>query len=379
MTDPITSEHYDGLIPNASRTPRNEVGGLAVFEGVLMRSRTGFAIAVRKDDGSISVMQVPFASLVTRKKGFGLPIIRGATALGEMMVIGTRAMIYSSADHNDDTEEEVTQSAGKVATMIGTSLALLLTLFVVVPDLAASLLLNYTVHSSTSGNVLTDADYPLLFNLYAGIIRIAILLGYILSLGWNTEIRRLFQYHGAEHKAVLALEEGRDVTVGRARVHDTIHPRCGTTLLTTIALLSVVLFAVADSLLLIYISNFPAWPYIQQKLVQFLAHLVMLPVAIGVSFELMKYCTRNWQKKWCRRILWPGTAMQRLTTRQPDDRQLEVAIVSLFGALAISPGQRNVRRYVVRGLEDDETAPGFIPRSPARPAPAEPPVNISSA
>lgn len=372
--------HFEGSIPNASRTPRNEVGGLAVFEGVLMRSRTGFAIAVRRKNGAITVRQFPYASLVYKRRGWGFPVVRGAAALAEMMVIGTRALRYSSDMIDESQEEERKETSPKrLAFLLFNSLLMVAALFVLLPNVGASAIMHYTVlndwlNLSEPGNA--EADYPFLFNIISGVIRLALLAAYILGLAISPDIRRVFQYHGAEHKSVLALEEGKDVSVARAREHDTIHPRCGTTLLALAAILSIIVFAAADEILRLYVSGYPGWHYVLQKSIQLGAHLVALPLIIGLSFELVKYCGRRWDLKWCRWMLWPGLLFQRLTTRQPDDHQLEVAIVALFGALAIPSYERGIRTYTVRGLEDDESAPGYVPQSPARPVgPSEPAPN----
>jgi uncharacterized protein YqhQ len=366
----MTSEemHYEGDLPNPSRTPRNEVGGLAVFEGVMMRSRTGFALAMRRRDGAIRVRQIPYSSILQKRKAFALPILRGAAALGEMMFIGTRALNYSSAYLDGEKQEELDQK--RLGILLGLSLLMMAVVFVLLPDLLTS----YFFHKPFFESLLslnqnggyTEADYPIIANLVSGTIRLGLLILYIVCISFNKDIRRVFQYHGAEHKSVMALEEGRDVTVARARVHDTLHPRCGTTLLATLVLVTVVAFAVIDGLLAGQISGFPDWPLFWRKFVQLLAHLIFLPVVIGICFELMKYCNRNWGKKWCRAILWPGITLQRLTTRQPTDHQLEVAIVALLAALAIPRGEKQVKSYTVRGLEDDESAPGYVERSPAR-------------
>lgn len=347
-----------GTVSNPSRTPRNEVGGLAVFEGVLMRSRTGFAIAVRRRDGRIELSQFPFASLVSRSRTLGLPVLRGAAALGEMMVIGTRALRYSSA-MSEEEEEPEPSSLGRVIVL---SLGLMMALLVLLPNLLASI----SIGLFSPG--LVEADHPFLFNVVSGLWRLIAILVYIAAISLNDDIRRVFEYHGAEHKAVLALEEGRDVTVDRARRHDTLHPRCGTTLLALIAIVAIPVFALLDVVLHHSISGYPEWHYIPRKLVQVGGHLLVAPLAIGIGFELIKHCSRQPGRWYSRALLWPGFLLQRLTTRQPNDEQLEVAIAALLGALAIGPHDRQTRTWSIRGLEDDPSAPGYRPRSPARPA-----------
>ena len=367
---------FEGTVPNASGTPRGEVGGLAVFEGVMMRSRTGFAIAQRRADGAIVLTQFPYTSLTLRSKPWRLPFFRGAASLSEMMLIGTKALRYSAENAEGEEARKTRESTdARMTWLIVASLASMFGLLVVLPNLFLTGLVHLAglvqwLDADGSGTF-TEADHPFLFNILAGVVRVVILVVYILFLSMNDEIRRVFQYHGAEHKAVLALEEGRDVTVGRARLHDTLHPRCGTTFLALLALLSILGFAVGDVLLVQQVSGYPDWGFLSRKGVQLLMHLLMLPLLIGVTFEVIKFTSRRMRSRWARWILTPGFLLQRLTTRQPDDRQLEVAIIALFGALAIPPGHQPVESYVVRGLEDDETAPGFVPRTPARPAGTE--------
>lgn len=371
MTDsPI---HFEGTIPNESGTPRNEVGGLAVFEGVMMRSRTGFAIAQRLPDGTITLTQFPFASLIQRSRTLRLPFLRGATSLSEMMLIGTRAMNFAAATLDPAPAKEDESRGARLGLLILGSLAAMVLLLVVLPNLIVTFAGEATGLSSVmdadGAGGFNELDHPILYNLMTGGVRLLILTGYVAVLSLSADIRRVFEYHGAEHKAVLALEEGRDVTVDRARRHDTLHPRCGTMFLALLAIVSIIGFATGDSFLMLHVSGYPDWSLPWRKCAQFLIHLAILPILVSAVFEFIKFAGSRADRRWVRVLMWPGFLLQRLTTRQPDDRQLEVAIVALFGALAIPRHQRSVETYVVRGLEDDETAPGFVAKSPARPAP----------
>ncbi len=334
-----------------------------------MRSRTGFAIAIRHRDGTITLRQIPLAALSARKGPLGLPVVRGAAALGDMMLIGTQALRYSSnllEDEEDRIRGKKTEDRpSNLPAIIAWSLGLMLLLLVLIPNL-----LSNVVGSWLGANHLFETDHPLLFNLLAGVMRLFVIVVYILAISLNHEVRRVFEYHGAEHKAVSNLGEGRDVTVGRARIHDTLHPRCGTTLLALVAIVSVFAFSITDYLIATRISGFPNWHFIIQKFVQIGGHLLILPIVLGLAFELVKYCARNLRSSFSRVVLAPGFFLQRLTTRQPDDLQLEVAISALFAALAISSRDREIKTWRIRGLEFDESAPGFVPQSPARPAPA---------
>lgn len=355
--------HFHGAIPNSSRTPRNEVGGLAIYRGVLMISRTGFAMAVRRKDGAISLRQVPLPLPRSRRTSLkGMPFLRGVAMHQSMVKIGNEGFRFakSVADQSDEdglgaaTMDENHDSHWPL--LLG-SAAALLTLLIFLPNLLAEFF-----------GPGTQTENPLLFNLLAGIIRLALLLGYVIALGWDADIREVFQYHGAEHKAVHALEENRDVTVARARNYDTIHDRCGTNFIALVCLLSVILFSIGDASIPLIDSGFSERGIIFQKAAQLTLNVLMLPFAAAFSFELIKHAARRPRSRWAAAVLGPGRFFQRFTTRPPNDHQLEVAIVALFAALDISHSQQQVKNFTIRGLEDDESAPGYIPKSPVRKA-----------
>lgn len=368
--DPI---HFHGVIPNASRTPRNEVGGLALFDGVLMRSRTGFATAIRRPDGLIHIRQVPLLTLVERRRVGRIPLLRGAMSLLEMMIIGTKALRESTRPEEDDTPVDPDFESRRMGILLTISIGILVALLILLPVLA-SLLLPLVVTTlgllgPEAAASLNKVDSPVVMNLFESVVRIVLILIYLAAISLDGEVRRVFQYHGAEHKAVLALEEGRDVTVDRARRHDTLHPRCGTTFLALLVLASVLVFFFSDILLATAIGGYSEWGGFRRRMAEILLHLILLPFLIGLCFELIRFAARHQGHRFFRALLWPGFVLQRFTTRHPNDHQLEVAIVALFGALAISPAQREAKDWIVRGLEDDESAPGYVPQSPARPAP----------
>ncbi|CAN5421060.1 DUF1385 domain-containing protein [soil metagenome] len=357
--------YFSGTIPNESGTPRNEVGGLALFNGVLMRSRTGFAIALRLANGAVQVRQIPFASL-RGSKAWRLPLLRGAASLAEMTKVGTQALGYSAAIADGRAEQP--QSPAAMKWMLTASAAAMIAMLVLAPDILAVALLAIA-RTASPGSVLNETDEPLLFNLLAGAFRLALLGGYVGVLTMQSEIRTVFEYHGAEHQAALALEDGRDVTVARARSHGTLHPRCGTTFLALVAMLCIFAFALCDYGLTLYLSGYPSWSGMMRRAIRFASHVILLPVVVGLAFELIKIACAHRGAIWARVMLWPGMALQRFTTRTPSDQQREVAIIALLGALAISPSQQEIRTYNVRGLENDDSAPGYVATSPARPAP----------
>lgn len=356
-----------------------DLGGQAVIEGVLMRSREGYAVALRRAGGRIVVRQVPWRGLTRRLPALKLPVVRGVVSLGEMMALGTRALHWSAEEFdaglrrqadkgdNPDADPETRPGVGRwhLAGLLVLSLAVAALLVVVAPSLLAHLtgwLPPFQWYATWRGTLgFTEENHPIAYNILSGCFRAALLLGYIWLIARNSDVRRVFQYHGAEHKAVRAYEEGVEITVARAQAHDTLHPRCGTTFLAVVVLLSVLAFAATSASLVAFVGGYPDWALWQRKGMAFAAHLAVLPLVAGLSFELMKLCARHSRRAVCRWILWPGYRLQRLTTRRPDDYQVEVAIVAMLAALAIRPTDTQPQEYVVRGLHDDPSAPGYVP------------------
>lgn len=374
MTDhPI---HFEGCLPNASGTPRGEVGGLAVPSGVMMLSRTGYAIAVRRPDGAVALRQVPFRSLRRgQKKGTGF--LRNAGAALEQFELSRRGLREAQdfLGQEGATPEQANSGGEQKESSLGIVLLAAVAAFVLLPNLlteALGVLLGQRA-------LLSESASPVLFHLISGGLRILLLVGYLGSLFLNPGMRNIFHYHGAEHKAVLALEEGRDVTVARARRHDTLHRRCGTNFVALLLVLAIIAFPLLDVAWALVLAGWADWHWLGRKVVQLATQGASLPLLALAALELLRWAARQSHTRWGRVIFAPGFALQRLTTQQPSDAQLEVAIVALFGALAISPADRRARDYVVAGLEDDETAPGYRPRSPARPAAADSPPGTGEA
>ena len=362
----MTEETFEGSLPNASGTRRNELGGVALFRGVMMRSRTGYATALRLGDGRIEVRQVPWAGLGAIRDVLGkVPLVRGLVAFVEMMIASTRALRYSAARLDEDAPPP---SPGRERWLLVASVAMMMTLFIFLPNVIAAVLFRWVGPKGLleAGSPLTEADYPVLYHVATGALRLLMLTLYTAALGLDRDILEVFRYHGAEHQAAHALEENRDVTVARARVHEVVHPRCGTTFLALFALWAVPVFALVEWLMLTFLSGFPGAPFVWRQLMRFAAHLAMVPLLIGLCFELARFGAGHWRNPAGKFLLAPGLWLQRFTTRLPDDREREVAIVALFAALAIGPEMRAERAWIVRGLEDDESAPGHLARSPAR-------------
>ncbi len=369
----------DSIVDNSSETPRDEVGGQALLEGVMIRSRTGYAVAARRGDGAIALLQVPYAPLSSSYPLLKTPFVRGIVALVEMLAIGTRALQWSadqferrlrgaeSREEDSDLPRKTSDAwarRGFVATAAA-SLAIAAFLVVVLPH-AITLGLGRLsiVHEMAQwmGRAgFNEAEFPILFNLLSGAVRAVIIIGYIAAIGINSDIRRVFGYHAAEHQAAWAFEKGEDMTVERVRTFPRLHPRCGTAFLAIVLLLSVLVFAVGTGLLLATLEGFAQWPWWQRKLVILPLQIALLPVVASLSFEALKAAARHTQHPAARFVLSPGLFLQRLTTRRADDAQIEVAIVALLAAIAIPPGLNTIQNYVVQGLHmvegDDRVRP----------------------
>jgi uncharacterized protein YqhQ len=295
------------------------VGGQAVIEGVMMRAKGMVATAVRKADGEIVIQRSPFRSLSERFLFLKWPVLRGAIGLVEMMVIGVRTLNYSA----EVSMGSVSPGRGKrrdslaLGLTVAFSLLVGIAVFFAVPLVVTSLLFDV-------------AQEPLLFNLTSGLIRVLLLLGYLTVISFSKEIRRVFEYHGAEHKAVFAFEKGEELTAETAGRHSRFHPRCGTSFLLIVMLSSILLFSLLDVMLLAWLGelNLP---------VRLLTHLPFIPLVGGVSYEFIRASAKRGTTIAGRALIAPGLWLQRLTTREPSLDQLEVAVVALRSALGIDP------------------------------------------
>lgn len=273
------------------------VGGQAVIEGVMMRGPELVATAVREPSGEISVKAEPVSSIAQRYPILKQPMLRGVVALGESLILGLKSLSYSAQKAGE--EEEALSDREIVLTML-LSLGLAVLLFIVIPTAAAKYL----------HEVLAD---PLWLNLAEGALRMAIFLLYIYGISRLKDIQRVFQYHGAEHKTIHAYEAGVLLTVENVQRYSTLHPRCGTAFLLIVMVVSIVMFA------------FLGWPDLWTRIA---SRIVLLPVVAGISYEIIRFAGRSGNRIVQIAIL-PGLWLQKLTTRQPDDSQVEVAIQAL--------------------------------------------------
>ena len=302
------------------------LGGQAVIEGVLMRSPRRLAVAVRAPDGSIVVDNQEFLSYSRRHKLLGFPVIRGAASLIESLAIGIKALNFSMAVQETGQAKPVIDKPGKsrwdgvwIVLSLLSSLALALALFQLLP---------YWVASTIVGGTRESPADPVLFNFTAGGVRMSLLLLYMWGISFLKDIGRVFQYHGAEHKSIFVHERNGSLDVATARLQSRFHPRCGTSFILIVALVCMLFFSTLDAML---------WQWFHYSypnfLVRFALHLPFVPLVAGLSFEVLKLTARFQDSFWVRPFVLPGLWLQKITTQEPDEKQLEVAIASIRAAL----------------------------------------------
>ena len=274
------------------------VGGQAVIEGVMMRGKTHVAVAVRQPDGEISVDVRPVNSISDRYPILKKPFLRGVVSLVESLDMGMKALAYSAQVSGDEDEK---LDSKEMALTIAVSAGLAILLFIVIPTWSMRFLTGIT------------QDHMAL-NLAEGVLRMAIFLAYIAAISSMNDIQRVFQYHGAEHKTIYTYEAGLPLKVENVRPFSTLHPRCGTNFLMIVMLISMFIF------------TFLGWPSLWERIA---SRIILMPVIAGVSYELIRYAGAHTDNPLVRIAITPGLLLQKLTTRQPDDSQIEVAIASL--------------------------------------------------
>jgi uncharacterized protein YqhQ len=315
---PDTQRLPDGALIAQRDAP---VGGQAVLEGVMMRGVSTWAVGVRKAlpeelsekgvdpergaHGAIEVTSFPLTSVLKKHRLLRLPIVRGVVALVESLVIGFKALGISANAQLPEDEEPI--SSGMWIGTVVVALALAIGLFFVVPVGLTSLIKD-------------ELGSSFLFWLVEGILRTTIFLGYLLLLSRLRDLRRVFEYHGAEHKTISCYEAGLELTPENAQRFSRLHPRCGTSFLLIVMIVAIFVFAPI---------GLPAWYLLV------LTRIVGVPLIAGISFEIIKFAGRNRRRRWVRAVMFPGLQLQKLTTREPDLAQLAVAIAAMNAVLAV--------------------------------------------
>lgn len=304
------------LLPVLESGEETLVGGQAVLEGVMMRAPHSYCIAVRKANGELVTQESPLPRVSERYPIFRYPVLRGVGTLGQAMWLGVKALRFSA--NAALSEEEAQAGTGEVSSLAMTlnlvfSFAFFVFLYKFVPLYLTTVLAKW--FPALNGQVA--------FNLTDGVIRLSIFLGFLFMISRWKDIRRVFEYHGAEHKVVFNFESGKPVTVANARTFTTLHPRCGTSFLLVVMVISMVVYAMLP------FESFAA---------KMGARVVLIPVITGLSYELIRFAARR-PGSLLSLIAAPGLWLQRITTQPPADDQTEVAIRALEGAMALEGQQ----------------------------------------
>jgi len=296
------------------------IGGEALIEGVMMRNGNKIAMAVRKSNGEIEVETTEYIPLSKRFVLFKLPIIRGAVGMIESMVVGMKALM-SSAEKVDLEEEEESKIDEFLKKIFGDKLFQVMLYFSVVIALVFGIGLFMLLPNWIAGWFSFDKSTvggTIIANLIEGCIRLVIFFSYIIIVSKNKEIKRVFEYHGAEHNAIYAYENKEELTVENAIKHTTLHPRCGTAYLFVVIITSIILF------------SFIRW---QSPLVNMAFRLLLLPLVAGIAYEIFKLAAKTSFKP-LRAISYPGLMLQKITTQPPDESQVEVALAALKAVIS---------------------------------------------
>ena len=291
------------------------IGGQAVIEGVMMRSPKFLTIALRRADGGILVKKNPYIALTKRKRWLNIPIVRGAIVLVESLYLGLKALTFSADQAMEEKVTEATSQADHEIKSMGKAFGTLWPILMVIVGVSLGMGLFFYLPL-----IITDflgVKGGILFNLVDGMVRIGIFLVYIWAIGLWKETRRIFEYHGAEHKSIATFEVGEELTINNARRHTTVHARCGTSFLVVVMIVSIGIF--------IFLGK-PTT--IAERLTRFL----FIPLIAGISYEIIKVSSHSGNRL-IQLLVKPGLWLQKITTREPDDGQLEVAIMALKESL----------------------------------------------
>jgi uncharacterized protein YqhQ len=320
---------------------RTDFGGQALLEGVLMRGRGSIGVALRHPDGSIVATAEPLNSILHRSRFARAPFFRGIVLLYETLVIGTKWLMRSGSVQAEGEGQEM--GRGTIAVTLVITLALAIGLFVLLPLFLAGVTANATIGP---GNTLLE-------HLFEGLIRVVIFIGYLLLVSRSREIGRTFQYHGAEHMTIHALEHEDPLDLEHVRSYPTAHQRCGTEFLVIFIILSILMFSLLAG---------------QSLLVSIVGRIALVPVIAAIAYELLRFGARHRDRALVRWLYLPGIWLQGITTRQPDDSMIEVAIASMREALAANgeeppagswdPPRRPIPMNVKdKGVTEQESAP----------------------
>ncbi|HQL91076.1 MAG TPA: DUF1385 domain-containing protein [Syntrophales bacterium] len=279
--------------------PDDIAGGQAVIEGVMMRHGNRIAVAVRTPAKDIVIREQDYVPLTKRYRLLGLRIIRGAVTLVEMMVLGIKTLLYSAEIALPEGEKK--PQGWEIALSLCLSFGLALTLFVLIPAYCFAFLRDFI-------------ENTILLNLVEGLIRLTIFLAFLLTTLFMKDMRRVFMYHGAEHKTVFAWEHGQELTVENIKRFSTRHPRCGTSFILVVFVISILVFSLLGR---------------PDFLARVAYKLSLFPLIAGIAYEVIRFSGKHKDKLWVQMISWPGLMLQKITTREPTDDQIEVAVAAM--------------------------------------------------
>lgn len=291
-------------------------GGQAVIEGVMMRGRKSMAVAVRNPQNEIVLHEEPLTAKIYTSRWGQWPFVRGLAMLWDALGLGMRALMWSAdVAIQEEGQAEPVEFSGPVAwTTIATSLAFAIGLFFLLPTFASQWLAGFFGH------------HPAVDALFEGAIRLLLFVLYLWAIGLMPDIRRVFGYHGAEHKTINAYEAGEELTVATVQRHSVQHTRCGTSFLLYVLVISIFLFAP-----LTFAGIEPNWLAL---LLRFVTRLLLIPIVAGIAYEIIRFSARHEDNPVMRALITPGLLLQKLTTREPDDEMVECAIAALGPVLA---------------------------------------------
>lgn len=311
---------------NQEKVHKTSIGGQAVMEGVMMRGPKEIATAVRKSNGEIIIDKKEVSSVFTKYKFLKIPVLRGVISFFDSMITGVKCLMFSAeqVDLEDGEEYKPSRFEKWLDDTFGDKIKDIVIYFSVFVSLIFSIGLFILLPTALVGWMKKIIVSAPLLSLCEGGVRILIFLAYLFLVSRMKDIQRVFEYHGAEHKTIAAYEHGEELTPENARKYSRLHPRCGTSFLLIVMIISIVFF------------SFLKWETVWQRM---LYRLLLLPVVAGVSYEIIKFAGRS-DSKFVKWLTSPGLALQLLTTREPDDSQLEVAIAAL--------------KSVITGNKDDD-------------------------
>lgn len=286
------------------------VGGQAVIEGVMMRNGSLLATAVRKPNGDIVYKKTVFSD--KRTKFTKIPFIRGGVVLFDSLVMGIKELTFSANQSEENEEEQLSNKEAVFTTVI--SLALGIGLFMVLPSVLSSFIFKTN---------------RLQANFMEALLRLVFFLIYIWGISFSNDVKRVFQYHGAEHKTIFAYENGEELNADNAAKYTTLHPRCGTSFLLIVMLTAIIVFSAMD-----FILPVPQ-TFLGRIGLKIVLRIGLMPLIAGISYELQRYSSNHLDKLWVRILAYPGLSLQKITTKEPDKSQLEVAVVAMKAALGM--------------------------------------------